>query len=37
MHEGHVSGHLERNQFSEHNVLTLAVGGKIQQEAIENA
>jgi ribose transport system ATP-binding protein len=37
MHEGHVSGHLERNQFSEHNVLTLAVGGTIQQEAIEHA
>ncbi len=37
MHEGHVSGHLERNQFSEHNVLTLAVGGTIQQEAIQHA
>jgi ribose transport system ATP-binding protein len=33
MHEGHVSGHLDRSQFSEHNVLTLAVGGTIQQEA----
>jgi ribose transport system ATP-binding protein len=37
MHEGHVSGLLERNQYSEHNVLTLAVGGKIQQEVPENA
>jgi len=37
MHEGHVSGLLERDQFSEHNVLTLAVGGKIQQEASEHA
>jgi ribose transport system ATP-binding protein len=26
MHEGRISGFLERNQFSEHNVLQLAVG-----------
>jgi ribose transport system ATP-binding protein len=26
MHEGRISGFLERNQFSEHNVLKLAVG-----------
>jgi len=26
MHEGQISGFLERNQFSEHNVLQLAVG-----------
>jgi ribose transport system ATP-binding protein len=32
MHEGRVSGHLSRNQFSEHNALTLAVGGKLEQE-----
>jgi ribose transport system ATP-binding protein len=37
MHEGHVSGLLDRNQFSEHNVLTLAVGGTIQQEARQHA
>ena len=37
MHEGRVSGRLNRSQFSEHNVLTLAVGGTIQQEAHEYA
>jgi ribose transport system ATP-binding protein len=26
MHEGTISGFLDRNQFSEHNVLQLAVG-----------
>jgi ribose transport system ATP-binding protein len=26
MHEGRISGALERDQFSEHNVLQLAVG-----------
>ena len=29
MHEGAISGFLERSQFSEHNVLQLAVGHKI--------
>jgi ribose transport system ATP-binding protein len=29
MHEGRISGFLERNQFSEHNVLQLAVGKTI--------
>ena len=27
MHEGHISGFLDRSEFSEHNVLQLAVGG----------
>ena len=26
MHEGAISGHLDRNDFSEHNILRLAVG-----------
>jgi ribose transport system ATP-binding protein len=26
MHEGHISGMLNRDQFSEENILTLAVG-----------
>jgi ribose transport system ATP-binding protein len=29
MHEGSVSGFLERPQFSEHNVLELAVGHRL--------
>jgi ribose transport system ATP-binding protein len=29
MHEGRISGFLERNQFSEHNVLQLAVGKSV--------
>jgi ribose transport system ATP-binding protein len=29
MHEGRISGFLERNQFSEHNVLQLAVGAAV--------
>jgi ribose transport system ATP-binding protein len=29
MHEGLISGFLERTEFSEHNVLQLAVGGSI--------
>jgi ribose transport system ATP-binding protein len=29
MHEGAISGFLERNQFSEHNVLQLAVGERV--------
>jgi ribose transport system ATP-binding protein len=29
MHEGRISGHLERPQFSEHNVLHLAVGAPL--------
>ena len=28
MHEGSISGFLERSQFSEHNVLQLAVGNR---------
>jgi len=30
MHEGAISGFLDRSRFSEHNVLQLAVGGSIQ-------
>jgi ribose transport system ATP-binding protein len=30
MHEGRISGELERPQFSEHNVLHLAVGAAMQ-------
>ncbi len=37
MHEGAVSGLLERAQFSEHNVLTLAVGGTIPEKAHAHA
>ena len=33
MHEGAVSGFLERDRFSEHNVLRLAVGKELEQEA----
>ena len=29
MHEGSISGFLDRSQFSEHNVLQLAVGHKV--------
>jgi ribose transport system ATP-binding protein len=29
MHEGRISGFLEREQFSEHNVLQLAVGATV--------
>jgi ribose transport system ATP-binding protein len=29
MHEGRISGFLERNQFSEQNVLQLAVGNAV--------
>ncbi|MDF0519196.1 sugar ABC transporter ATP-binding protein [Bradyrhizobium yuanmingense] len=32
MHEGAISGFLDRNQFSEHNVLQLAVGHTIEAE-----
>jgi len=32
MHEGRISGQLERPQFSEHNVLHLAVGAPPGQE-----
>jgi len=37
MREGHISGHLERPQFSEHNVLQLAVGAALpeRQHAME--
>ncbi|GAB5373693.1 MAG: sugar ABC transporter ATP-binding protein [Acuticoccus sp.] len=37
MHEGHISGTLERADFSEHNVMLLAVGATIEKEARENA
>jgi len=30
MHEGRISGHLERPEFSEHNVLRLAVGASME-------
>jgi ribose transport system ATP-binding protein len=37
MHEGRISGHLERPQFSEHNVLRLAVGAALEQALAEEA
>jgi ribose transport system ATP-binding protein len=37
MHEGRVSGFLEREDFSEHNVLMLAVGQKIYEDAAAHA
>jgi ribose transport system ATP-binding protein len=37
MHEGQISGFLERPQFSEHNVLTLAVGNPGKEELIAYA
>ena len=37
MHEGRISGFLERPEFSEHNVLRLAVGGVSKEEAVEDA
>ncbi|HEY6519762.1 MAG TPA: sugar ABC transporter ATP-binding protein [Roseiarcus sp.] len=37
MHEGRVSGFLEREDFSEHNVLMLAVGQKIHEDAVAHA
>jgi len=37
MHEGRVSGFLEREDFSEHNVLMLAVGQKIDEDAAAHA
>jgi ribose transport system ATP-binding protein len=32
MHEGAISGFLERDRFSEHNVLQLAVGKRSSSE-----
>ena len=37
MHEGRISGYLERKDFSEHNVLMLAVGQTGQEEAAAHA
>jgi ribose transport system ATP-binding protein len=37
MHEGRISGFLDREHFSEHNVLMLAVGQTGQQEAALHA
>ena len=37
MHEGRISGLLERPDFTEHNVMLLAVGGTIERRAPENA
>jgi ribose transport system ATP-binding protein len=37
MHEGRISGFLERPQFSEHNVLTLAVGNPATEELVAHA
>ena len=34
MHEGRISGSLERPQFSEHNVLMLAVGNPVKEEMV---
>ncbi len=37
MHEGRISGLIERQDFTEHNVMLLAVGGTIEKRAPENA
>jgi len=37
MHEGRISGFLERPQFSEHNVLVLAVGNLGKEEVVAHA
>jgi ribose transport system ATP-binding protein len=37
MHEGQISGFLERSEFSEHNVLLLAVGGEGKEGASHDA
>jgi ribose transport system ATP-binding protein len=37
MHEGRISGFLERPDFSEHNVLTLAVGHAGKEETVAHA
>ncbi|MEZ5834959.1 MAG: sugar ABC transporter ATP-binding protein [Geminicoccaceae bacterium] len=37
MHEGGISGFLERSQFTEHNVMLLAVGRSPGESALENA
>ncbi len=37
MHEGRISGTLERSRFSEHNVLTLAVGNPGKEELVAHA
>jgi ribose transport system ATP-binding protein len=37
MHEGAISGQLERSQFSERNVLTLAVGNPGKEEVVAYA
>jgi ribose transport system ATP-binding protein len=37
MHEGSISGFLERSLFSEHNVLMLAVGNPVIEEAVAHA
>jgi ribose transport system ATP-binding protein len=37
MHEGRISGLLERSRFSEHNVLMLAVGNLAKEEAVVHA
>jgi ribose transport system ATP-binding protein len=37
MHEGRISGFLERDEFSEHNVMLLAVGGAKEERAHAHA
>jgi ribose transport system ATP-binding protein len=37
MHEGEISGFLERQDFSEHNVLMLAVGQQVKDEPVSHA
>ena len=37
MHEGRISGFLERPQFTEHNVMLLAVGRPLEESVPENA
>ena len=37
MHEGRISGLLERDDFTEHNIMVLAVGGTIKERAVKHA
>ncbi len=37
MHEGRISGFLDRQDFTEHNVMLLAVGRTLEDRAVENA
>jgi ribose transport system ATP-binding protein len=37
MHEGSLSGRLDRAAFSEHNVMMLATGGKVEGNVLADA